>query len=475
MKAKTSLKINCALFFIFLFAIESKNTLACSTFKLHKGNELIYGHNLNEADLDVPGMVFINKRGIFKNGRTFSEMINKDRLNPSTFSWISRYGSVTFNCFGIDFPDGGMNEVGLYIWEMNEDASFPNDKNLPKLMHMNWMQFVLDSYSTLDEAIKSASEFQLDDGGMTWHYFISDSKGNCASLAFIDGKVKVNTGENMPVTALFNTPYDREMEILKYYKGFGGLYDINLSDPRVPRFVKAAALVRDYDPSKDAVKYGFEMLHYLTVDNEPEWSILFDANRRNVYFKTRINPQIKSFSMDSFDFSNSSAVQILDIDTKDGGDVLNRFQTYTNELVKSFLATKLKAVIPKEFYAAGGLTFEEFIDRFANHDITAELPESQYFSGVWKTKPASEEDEIEFEIRFKVNENAVSGEIAFKSRVAPYPIDHLTLCGNNLVFTYKNRNASIIEVNAFFESDKLQAHLLTAEDDLGHFTLIKQK
>lgn len=36
-------------------------TAACSTFKLQKGKCLIYGHNLNQEDIDVPGLIFINK------------------------------------------------------------------------------------------------------------------------------------------------------------------------------------------------------------------------------------------------------------------------------------------------------------------------------------------------------------------------------------------------------------------------------
>jgi hypothetical protein len=37
-------------------------------------------------------------------------------------SWISRYGSVTFSTFGKDMTDGGVNEVGLYIWEMSNET-----------------------------------------------------------------------------------------------------------------------------------------------------------------------------------------------------------------------------------------------------------------------------------------------------------------------------------------------------------------
>jgi choloylglycine hydrolase len=30
-----------------------------------------------------------------------------------TISWISKYGSITFNQYGREFPTGGMNEKGL--------------------------------------------------------------------------------------------------------------------------------------------------------------------------------------------------------------------------------------------------------------------------------------------------------------------------------------------------------------------------
>jgi len=80
-----------------LFLISYSETTACSTFNLQKGNGLVYGHNLNQGDIGVPGMIFINKRGIFKTGRTWSELISKKKLNPSSLCWISRYGSVTVN------------------------------------------------------------------------------------------------------------------------------------------------------------------------------------------------------------------------------------------------------------------------------------------------------------------------------------------------------------------------------------------
>ena len=51
---------------------------ACSTIMLHKGDELVFGHNLNEGDLGVPGIVFVNKRGVYKMGRSLNELMFKE-------------------------------------------------------------------------------------------------------------------------------------------------------------------------------------------------------------------------------------------------------------------------------------------------------------------------------------------------------------------------------------------------------------
>ena len=445
---------------------------ACSTFKLQKDKELIYGHNLNEADLDVPGMVFINKRGIFKNSRTMLEMMTKWNLKSSDFSWISRYGSVTFNNFGKDFPDGGINEAGLYIWEMNENSNPPKNRHKPKTNPMNWIQYILDNCSSLDEAIQCAYNFQIDGafGMITWHYFISDSQGNCAALAFIDGKVKVNKGTDMPVAGLFNTPYDREMEILKYYKGFGGQYEIELNNPRVPRFVKAAVLLNDYKSSKDIVKYGFEILKNLTVDNEPEWSVIIDAKRKNVYFKTRINKEIKHFSMDSLDFSNKQEVQILDMDIKNGGNVLNQFKPYTNERMRTFLETKMKGLMPaNKFNTFLIVSLDEFVNRFAFHSAKAELPESQYFTGTWKSKKGSNGEDLNCEISLTTNKSAVAGTVRFVGGNT-YNIDHIYMCGHNLVITYITQKGAMIEIKAILKNKRMKAGFFGTEDDLGYYT-----
>ncbi len=471
MKKIASLIRNWRYIIVFLYLVLPHEAYGCSTFKLQKGKSLVYGHNLNEGDMGVPGLVFVNKRGVFKMGRSWSELTTLEKNNASSHCWISRYGSVTFNNFGRDFPDGGMNEVGLYIWEMNDDADYPKDENLPKLNQMNWMQYILDNFSTVEEAIQCASEIEID--GWGWHFFAGDAHGNTAAIAFIDGEVVVHTGENMPVPALFNTPYKRELELLRYYEGFGGLYEPDLKDPKVPRFVKTAVMIRDYKSEENIVDYGFEMLKKIMVDDEPEWSILFDVHERNVYFKTRINPEIKSFSMDDLDFSNESAVLILNMDIQKGGDIFDLLNPYSNEKMSEFTETLIFPLIPEEFFTHGGISKEEYLHRTSTHSDAASLPKNQIFSGVWRNVPDTLKKEPQLTLKLETNGDAVHGYFSNDEEKDFIQVDHLHLIGNNLNLTYKTSSNTLIEIKADIKGEKMDIRVLGIENDYGNFQLFK--
>jgi choloylglycine hydrolase len=463
------------LLILLVVSVNHHTASACSTFKLQKGGELVYGHNLNQGDIGVLGLVFINRRGIFKLGRTWSELTTKERLHPSSHGWISRYGSVTFNVFGRDLPDGGMNEAGLYIWEMNEEADYPKDDRLPKLNQMHWMQYILDNYSTVEEAIRCASEIEID--GWGWHFFVGDAEGRTAAIAFIDGQVVVHTGEDMPVPGLFNTPYDRELELLKYYRGFGGWYEPALDDHRVPRFVKAAVMIREYQPAQDVVEYGFDMLDTLKVYDVPEWSILFDVRRRDVYFKTRINPERKSFSMDAIDFSNQSPVMMLNMDIEEGGDVLDQFRPYTNEEMRGFTEEFVVPILPEEFFTRGGITLDEYLQRTSTHGDAAALTDNQYFAGTWKSGADRAEDEMPVTLRFETGGDAVFGQISLSEDAEEfYPLDHIHLIGHDLKFTFEidGKRNKFLEVQAQVKENTMDITLSGIEDTFGHYLLVKE-
>lgn len=457
------------LFIILSFMIYGKAT-ACSTFKLQKANSLIYGHYLNSPGIKVPGMVFINKRGIFKTGRTWSEIITKEQKNPSSLCWISKYGSVTFNIFGRDLPDGGINEEGLFIWEMSEKADYPKNENLPKLNQMSWMQYILDNYSTMEEAVLCASEIEID--GWEWHFFVGDAKGNTAVIEFIGQKAVIYKGENMPIPGLFNTLYSRDLELMKYYKGFGGQYDPDLNDSNVPRIVKTAKMIRDYKLTQNAVDYSFKMLEYL--NNTADWSIVFDAGKRNIFFRTNLNREIKSFSIDDIDFSNTKPVSVLDMNIKNGGNVLNQFHPYTNVEIKNFIESSVLPIIPEEAFTNGGLTLKEFSERISTLCNTAALNEKQYFKGVWMNKPDTTNDEMEVTIKLETKKDVVFGQINIpKLSKEALEINNISLIHNSLIFTGIRQN-TFIEAKAVFDEETMILNLFGLEECYGKYILYKE-
>ena len=142
---------------------------SCSTFMFRTDDAFLIGHNL-DSGREVAGTIVINKRNVKKTGVSALELIVGIKpINPS-IEWTSRYGSITFNAWGKEFIDGGINEAGLYIHEMTLlGTRFPEDDEVPRMFMMQWMQYQLDNYATVEEVLLNLSTIVLD--GWTWHFF----------------------------------------------------------------------------------------------------------------------------------------------------------------------------------------------------------------------------------------------------------------------------------------------------------------
>ena len=313
----------------------SQGGLSCSTFMLKHGSEQIFAHNLDMQTV-IKGVVVVNKRKVYKIGRSWDELTSSKKANTPKIAWTSKYGSITVNPITREFPDGGMNEAGLCIWEMGfGKTKFVENGSRPKLFMAQWMQYVLDNFKSVDQVIESASDITLD--GWGWHFFTGDRDGKCAAIEFIDGEPVVHTGDSLPVTALMNTEYSQELSTLNTYKGFGGDQEIPASDKKDPdsRFVKAAYMLKSCKPSdaSSIIDYGFSILRQLEIVIDQtkwtQWSIVCDMKRLRVYFRTSVSKDIRFVSFDAFDFSNESPVKILDINADLSGNVAIKFKDYT--------------------------------------------------------------------------------------------------------------------------------------------------
>jgi len=316
---------------ILLFAcLAVDECTACSTILLKRDSVLLLGHNLDELT-DFDGFVCVNKRDVFKIGCTWEELRSSKETFAPTLSWISLYGSVTFSSLGRDLPDAGINEAGLAIEEMSlAGGAYPLYDIRPKLFQMQWIQYHLDSFRTVNEVIRSAS--LVVPNGWPWHFFVADKNGNAATVEYIDGKLVVHTGQSMPITALCNSSYESELKELKRYRGFGGRRNISLKSRKVPRFVRAAKMLSDFEPGacSSPIDHCFGVLKNLGSELTRR-SYVVDIRNGVVYFRTCSAPQVRHFRIDAFDFASNTPVQILDLNTSGIGDVTERFEHYTSD------------------------------------------------------------------------------------------------------------------------------------------------
>jgi len=351
----------------------------CSTFMLKTDEEIFVGHNLDEEPgLHVTGMVCLNKRGITREGITWYELIAdppdfkkvlipfEEKPEPK-IRWTSKYGSVTFNSEGLDFPDGGINEKGLSVFEMSMgDTRHSVNQTKPTLFITLWIQYQLDNFSTVVEVVENIGE--INQQGWAWHYFISDRKGDFAIIEYINGKIVVHKGKGAPCPVLCNTAYNKELSGLDDYESALGRLRYLFS---TPRFIRAEEMLSEYDLAKDKTpkEFAFDVLDEIKISGWNKWGILVDVSNMVVYYHTNKNRQLKYFVIGQCDFSEGTPTKMLNMHlTNISGDVLSRFEDYTYELNYEHNLERAEWLFKERFYGLidNGVTPEVYAKRFAN-------------------------------------------------------------------------------------------------------------
>ncbi len=291
---------------------------ACTTFCLFHGKDLIFGRNY-----DFPigyGHVIINKRGVFKTA-----LANEGEIAAQ---WASKYGSLTFNQFGRDLPTGGMNEMGLIVELSQLDATqYPRADSRPALGSLEWIQYQLDNSATVQEVMRNANEVRIR-SHVGIHFLIADSKGEIASLEFLNGKLVTHSGGNMPVKSLANSTYEESLAYLKREEKKAAL---PTSMSSLDRFVRAGVMAKNYKPSagKSAIDYSFDILRNVAQGPHTQWSIVYDVHNLTVHFFTSKAQRMRHVRLQSFDFNCASPVKVLDVNADLSGDVAAQFNDYS--------------------------------------------------------------------------------------------------------------------------------------------------
>jgi choloylglycine hydrolase len=330
----------------------------CSSVCLNKKGQLILGNNMDWISGD--GLVVVNKRNIVKHGFWYA--------NKPEWTWTSKYGSISLNTEGREFPIRGMNEAGLVIAEMMlTETRLPPADNLPVLSGSQWIQYQLDKSATVKDVIASQSLVRIepsDWAGMASHFLLCDSTGAVAGIEWLNGQMIVYSDSTLPIPAMVNSTYESCI--------------LNGNDPS-GRFKPIAELYAAYDTAKttDGISYLFSILQAATVVNSmlpTQWSWAFDVHARRFYWKTTVNNQLQYCDLKDFDFSGKTKVEVLDINNRDTGNVRHAFSPYTTEINRE-LVTKIYSTYNQYSSYLGRTYPQDTIEGIIN------FPESTIYKG----------------------------------------------------------------------------------------------
>ncbi len=303
-----------------IFILSAVNVNSCTTFVLKYQNQLVFGRNLDWVS-DV-GLIIVNKRNVWKQSLVFAP--------DKPMEWTSKYGSVTFNQFGKEFPYGGINEKGLVIEIMCADVSYPEFDDRPAVNELQWIQYQLDNSENIEDIIKSDSLLRISKISQDLHFLVCDKNGNVAVIEFEDNKMIVYQGENLPIPVLENDMYSVSQQ--KHAAGGNN------------RFTRATNMINSYNPanSKSIVNYSFKILDEVIAGMPGLWSIVYDIKNMKIHFTSSSNKNIQKIDVLKFDFSCNVKNKMYNLRSIGVGEINKRFFSFSSKINKNIMAEAIK-------------------------------------------------------------------------------------------------------------------------------------
>ncbi|MGB8191741.1 MAG: linear amide C-N hydrolase [Chitinophagaceae bacterium] len=306
----------------FLLVLIAQQAIPCSTFFINHNGQMVFGRNYDWVS--GAGMVHTNQRGLLKTSYKVAD--------GSTISWTSRYGSLTFNQYGKEFPTGGMNEKGLVVELMWLDETvYPKQDARAAIGVLQWIQYQLDNCATIEEVIATDKQLRITSTGSPLHYLVADAQGKAAAIEFLDGKMVVHKGDQLSFAVLTNSLYAQSAQEAK--QSLAG-NDIPGNNSSIGRFTRACSMINRYEAgSKTSLTdHAFNILSSVKQGDHTKWSIVYDITNRKVFFKTLDAPKVKTVSFSAFNFSCQQQAFAFDMNQPGKDNVSSFFKPFNHEM-----------------------------------------------------------------------------------------------------------------------------------------------
>lgn len=290
-------------------------------------NDVITARSM-DWKVDVQTNLWIFPRGMKRSGEA----------GPNSIKWTSKYGSVIASGYEISTTDG-MNEKGLaanVLWLV--ESQYPKfDQTKPGLTIAAWVQYVLDNFATVAEAVEALRQEPFTivtdavpgqpDRIATLHLSMSDASGDSAIVEYIGGKQVIHHGREYQV--MTNSPtFDQQLALNAYWKQIGGTVFLPGTNRAADRFARASFYINAIPKSEDpvvALASVFSVIRNASVPfgiNTPDqpnisstrWRTVADHKRKLYFFESALTPNTFWVDLKAIDFSaETGKVKRLDL------------------------------------------------------------------------------------------------------------------------------------------------------------------
>lgn len=316
---------------------------ACSRFTYNGLNGLVITGRSMDWMQDIHTDLWAMPAGIKREGAATDKPL----------VWVSKYGSVVASGYNVVATDGlntqGLNANLLYL----ADAVYPEQNSTNKdLSVFNWVQFFLDNYATVDEAVKDFAQRKLNilaptlpnGSAASVHLAITDPSGDNAIFEYVNGKLQIHHGKQYVV--MTNEPvYDSQLALNAYWQSLDGKFLPGTGRPE-DRYVRASYYVGDAEETADAAKgvaTVFSIARNVSVPYRKKvsaaspnlaatlWVSVSDLTNKTYYFQPTDRPNIFWVNLDALSLNKGDPVTRLP---------LQNGQVYSGEVSKSFVVVK---------------------------------------------------------------------------------------------------------------------------------------
>lgn len=262
--------------------------------------------------------------------------VRRDDAVSGKLTWTSKYGSVVAAAFDITSVDG-LNEAGLagHILWLAESTYGQPDASRTQLGQAIWLQYFLDNFATVAEAVDWIAEtdvqvVQMDDptGGVRpgLHLALDDATGDSAIIEYVEGHARVYHSKDY--TVMTNSPtFDQQLELVKSFTGLGGEQPLPGSTLASDRFARASYYASRLPAPVTQVEAIASMFSVIRNAAQPFripdpgkpdasqtiWQVVLDLTNKRYVYESTTRPNIVWVDLADLDFSEGSPQLKLDL------------------------------------------------------------------------------------------------------------------------------------------------------------------